>query len=144
MRFFQIVDVRFFCISVLLHVCAFSFFIFQFPQKFNAHKPGFIFLGSILKANETSASPAGFSGPAQSVPDIAIKYMAVEQPYPSANVTKPEEGGNISNQERLWLKSTFEMKNPSATKATKRLSQDLGIDLEAPVYQPLRIHHDSR
>ena len=72
---------------------------------------------------------------------IPWQLIPTSKPYPSSAVTKPGAEREILLPQREWLKSTFELAPAHKKTLSPKSTNDLGVDLETPVYVPLRFRH---
>ncbi len=130
--------------SVSVHGMIFFSLAFTFPVKAVAHKPVFVFLGSILDKQEVSHVPyLREQLPNRNIvnPEQLQVESAQSQFYPiqTTAVPKPKFSGKIKVKPRMFLKSKFSI-NEAAVQGDSPSLEDLGVDLTVPPAPKLHLY----
>jgi hypothetical protein len=137
-----------FLIALLCHLFIFNSFIFVFSISPETPKPKFFFLGPILQqsdvkpglpknATEKEGSPAldNFDHEKTALKNIHYEITSSkENPFTIKTIRKPLVPRTIEEQEKILIKSTFQL--PSEEKGVN--IEDSNKDLNIQPYQPLR------
>ena len=130
--------------SLVIHAGLYRFVLVTFRPISVAHKPLFVFLGSILEPLEMTLDTARSSGGS---PNAAVRGTQV--PVSGRNSvfigkqlepSKPGYRTGMLPDEKMSLKSSF-LKGSGSLNAEKEQndSKNLGIDPHPPRYVPLRL-----
>ncbi len=126
-------------LSLAIHLVVFEIIILTFTLKPVAHKPIFIFLGSILEEEETTpiAVQARKSSPNPTLRKALIHSPSSFLPNSSTSMLKPFYSEIIPKDNKSCQKSSF--LNDDDFDQHKLLLKKLGIATTPPVYMPLRL-----
>ena len=143
----QLVDVwhRALLVAVLCHVSVLAIFIFTFNIPVGAHKPTFIFLGSLLTNRDfSSLSLSRPMIPKKIVPAVLELSTKREktQEYPYAVISKPVYSALLGHLEKITMKPTVMGVNFKKPDARNKKSEEKGEKGSGIFpYIPLRMYN---
>ena len=135
--------------SAVIHWIFFSSFVFTFPVKGVAHKPVFVFLGSILNKQEVNhSSYSRTPWPEQKIinPGGQLKVASSQSqfyPIQTTAVPKPRFSGHIKPKPKIFLKPKYLTVN-TASQGKQVSLEDLGIELTVPPAPKLRLYDNDK
>ena len=142
-HFFNFFDTKYLIVSIFLHLFIFTLFTFRFTPQFIDTRPRLVFLGSFLKTDETSGFfQKSFQNAGIFAEPVTLQFRQNERSRWPVDVEKPSASKSYTTPSKIWLKSTFDLQETQKAIRTKQIQLDLGIDLEAPLYEPLRMKKD--
>ncbi len=130
-------------ISLFFHLLLARFFIFTFTTRPVAHKPVFVFLGSILGRHDLrvptshkKGTQTRLTGSRRNFPlrPQQSRFASTEE----TSVKKPVFSKNVKKGTKEFLKSNFEEKSEKR-KSEKDWADELGVALSVPRRRPLRL-----
>ena len=131
------IELKILLISLLCHFLLAQLFIITLRPLPDEFKPAFVFLGSLLAANDFRNLNASRT----SLPDEAVSTIPIRtssNPFESARVLpKPAFSNAWAQKQKTFLKSSFIATPEESTKGNK--IQNLGIDLTVPKRTPLKL-----
>lgn len=139
-------------LSFLCHLLFAQFLVFTFATRPVAHKPFFVFLGSILENQDftnltsykreahRSSSKTGQAFRHESGQALPVKFRQSQfNTNEGPAILKPTFSKDIKKGIKEIQKSTFE-ETTDKESLEKDWAQDLGIELTVPKRRPLRLH----
>ncbi len=135
---------KFFILSLLLHLIVFTSFVFIFPIGKIPFKPEFIFLGPILTQQDMRSGNLDKKDfHSQIAPDewTYRTHSVSENPFFTPFTQKPfSQKGGDNSEEKTILKSTFSIESKIFKREKEADSESIGVDVGVEVYRPLRFY----
>ena len=131
------IELKILLISFFCHFLLAQLFIVTIRPLPDEFKPAFVFLGSLLAANDFHS----LNAPKTSLPDEAVSTIPIKgssNPFESTQVLpKPVFSKAGAQEQKTFLKSSFITTPEEPTKGDK--VQNLGVDLTVPKRVPLKL-----